>query len=106
MDASPAEPDVSARDEIPGPLEPAGVELVQDDRPDPKRRARARVARTAPVGEDATGEPDPDSPPGDSPGEGELPDSLQATSPLLSRAFRSTGHQRSVITQTIGDDQG
>ncbi len=29
----------------------------------------------------------------------ELPESLQATSPLLARAFAATGHQRSVLTQ-------
>lgn len=29
----------------------------------------------------------------------ELPAALQATSPLLSRAFATTGHQRSVLTQ-------
>jgi hypothetical protein len=34
-------------------------------------------------------EPEPD----------ELPEVLRATSPLLSRAFASTGHQRSVLTQ-------
>ena len=34
-------------------------------------------------------EPEPD----------EMPEVLRATSPLLSRAFASTGHQRSVLTQ-------
>ena len=29
----------------------------------------------------------------------ELPEALQATSPLLARAFAATGHQRSVLTQ-------
>jgi hypothetical protein len=29
----------------------------------------------------------------------ELPEALQATSPLLARAFGATGHQRSVLTQ-------
>lgn len=33
------------------------------------------------------------------PVEDELPAALQATSPLLSRAFATTGHQRSVLTQ-------
>lgn len=31
--------------------------------------------------------------------EDELPEALQATSPLLARAFAATGHQRSVLTQ-------
>jgi hypothetical protein len=77
----------------------------------PERRTRrdrarmARMARTAPVGQDSSdaSEGDPDTPPGGTQGEDELPDALQATSPLLSRAFRSTGHQRSVITQALGD---
>lgn len=38
-------------------------------------------------------EPEPDLP------SDELPAALRATSPLLSRAFAATGHQRSVLTQ-------
>lgn len=37
-------------------------------------------------------EPEPEPEP-------EVPDALRATSPLLARAFASTGHQRSVLTQ-------
>ena len=55
------------------PVEPVPVE------PEP-------VAAPAPA---ATHDPEPD----------ELPEALQATSPLLARAFGATGHQRSVLTQ-------
>ena len=34
----------------------------------------------------------------------EVPESLRATSPLLSRAFAATGHQRSVLTQRRAED--
>lgn len=34
----------------------------------------------------------------------EVPEALRATSPLLARAFASTGHQRSVLTQRAADD--
>lgn len=34
----------------------------------------------------------------------ELPEALRATSPLLSRAFAATGHQRSVLTQRAPDE--
>lgn len=34
----------------------------------------------------------------------DLPESLRASSPLLSRAFRATGPQRSVLTQSLPDD--
>jgi hypothetical protein len=44
-------------------------------------------------------EPEPDAAPEPEPTSDELPESLRATSPLLSRAFAATGHQRSVLTQ-------
>lgn len=49
-------------------------------------------------------EPDPEPEPEPEPApepvvDEELPEVLRATSPLLSRAFASTGHQRSVLTQ-------
>lgn len=52
----------------------------------------------------AATEPDPEpelepEPVGHSAEPDELPEVLQATSPLLARAFGSTGHQRSVLTQ-------
>jgi hypothetical protein len=43
-------------------------------------------------------EPEPEPVP-EPVGSDELPESLRATSPLLSRAFSATGHQRSVLTQ-------
>ena len=48
-------------------------------------------------------EPEPvaaqEPPPSHDPEPDELPEALQATSPLLARAFAATGHQRSVLTQ-------
>lgn len=43
--------------------------------------------------------PEPVDEPVAEPVDDELPAALQATSPLLSRAFATTGHQRSVLTQ-------
>ena len=39
-------------------------------------------------------------------GDDRVPDALKATSPLLSRAFAATGHQRSVLTQLASTDPG
>ncbi len=51
---------------------------------------RQELAEPEPEPElESEAEPEPD----------ELPEVLRATSPLLSRAFASTGHQRSVLTQ-------
>jgi hypothetical protein len=60
---------------------------------------RPVVAATEPDPEPER-EPDPEPEPvGHSPEPDELPEVLQATSPLLARAFGATGHQRSVLTQ-------
>jgi hypothetical protein len=71
---------------------------------DGARRGRGRVARTAPLpGDTDAAAGDSDAPPAGTRAEDELPDALQATSPLLSRALRSAGRQRSVITQALGE---
>jgi hypothetical protein len=58
--------------------------------PDPEPEPEPAVA--------ADPEPEPEQPESDPPSD-ELPAALRATSPLLSRAFAATGHQRSVLTQ-------
>lgn len=55
--------------------------------------AEIEAAVEEPAVEEPAGDPAPDEP------EDDVPASLQATSPLLARAFASTGHQRSVLTQ-------
>jgi hypothetical protein len=78
--AVPAEPD-------PEPVVEPEPEVVQ---PEPEPEPEPVVAQD-PEPEPVEPEPDPAS--------DELPAALRATSPLLSRAFAATGHQRSVLTQ-------
>lgn len=73
----------------------AEAEAAAEPVPEP---ALDPVAETAP---EPAPEPAPDPVPETvpEPVDDELPAALQATSPLLSRAFATTGHQRSVLTQ-------
>ncbi len=108
-----AEPDDTRNlfDEIAADLSEAPIEVVvaphlvvvdPDDEPvdapaavDEPESVEPAAVEPAAVEEPLAAEPDePDD---------ELP-SLQATSPLLARAFRQTGPQRSVLTQTSTDD--
>jgi hypothetical protein len=75
--AVPAEPEPA-----PEPVVEPEPEVVQPE-PEPEPEPEPVVAQ----------DPEPD------PASDELPAALRATSPLLSRAFAATGHQRSVLTQ-------
>lgn len=82
-------------------------EVLRQELAEADAGARPVVAATEPDPEperepvhEPVPEPEPEPEPvGHSAEPDELPEVLQATSPLLARAFGSTGHQRSVLTQ-------
>lgn len=89
--------------------EPSGAERPEPDDGNARTEARAPVpdqddvGGTGPGGSDDTGGTDERSENGEDVDDGDgLPSSLRATSPLLSRAFRATGPQHSVLTQGQG----